>query len=317
MHFIVRTALALSSVLVLSHANAASPEDRYIAARDAAIAKFAKPAKDGKIDEAVDKAEATARGDLKTQLTAILPEPPRPGFAPAQINLDTLYKGDMGFGLLDGLRFDAETGRDGAKIGEKRPDGSFVEPKAHIIVTTESLFARWLREHKTWWNKGSKHVPQQLDAALKFEGLYTQAISTDAAVINFNELPIKKPESATSSYGFLAGRTQDALPEAADEVFVAALAGGKLYVAYGEIAPPVQVSACTAIRADYNKKADEAAAKLESKQITRKAYDKLGDLRQQGEDAFKRCFTERAPQQPAFAEATKQAQALLEAAIGK
>lgn len=316
MHFLIRTALALSSVLVLSHAEAASPEDRYIAARDAAIAKFAKPSKDGKIDEAVDKAEAAARGELKTQLTAILPETPRPGFAPAQINLDTLYKGDMGFGLLDGLRFDAETGRDGAKIGDKRPDGSFVEPKAHIIVTTESLFARWLREHKTWWDKGSKNVPQRIEAALKFEGLYTQAISTDAAVINFNELPIKKPEAATSSYSFLAGRTQDSFPDAADEVFVAALAGGKMYVAYGEIAPPVQVPACTAIRADFNKKADEAAAKLERKEITRKAYDKLGDLRQQGEDGFKRCFTERAPQQPAFAEATKQAQSLLETAIG-
>ncbi|WP_456727388.1 hypothetical protein [Bradyrhizobium sp. USDA 3364] len=219
--------------------------------------------------------------------------------------------------MLDGLRFDAGTGRDGAKIGEKRADGSFVEPKAHIIVTTESLFARWLHEHKTWWDKGSKNVPQQIDAALKFEGLYTQAISTDAAVINFNELPVVKPVSATLTYGFLAGRTQDSFPEAADEVFVAVLAGGKMYIAYGEIEPTVQVPGCTAIRTDYNKKADAAAEKLERKQFTRAAYDKLGDLRQQGEDAFKRCFVQHAPEQPAFAAATKQAQALLEAAIGR
>ena len=223
----------------------------------------------------------------------------------------------MGFGMLDGLRFDADTGRDGAKIGEKRADGSFVEPKAHIIVTTEALFTRWLHEHKAWWDKGSKNVPQQIEAALKFEGLYTQAISTDAAVIDFNELPVAKPASASLAYGFLAGRTQDSTPEAADEVFVAALANGKFYIAYGEIEPTVKVPACTAIQADYNKKADAAAEKLERKQITRKEYDKLGDLRQQGDDAFKRCFTERAPQQPAFAEATKQAQALLDAAIGK
>jgi hypothetical protein len=115
----------------------------------------------------------------------------------------------------------------------------------------------------------------------------------------------------------LAGRTQDSFPDQADEVFVAALVGGKIYVAYGELEPAVQVPACTAIRTDYSKKADAAAEKLERKQITRAAYDKLGDLRQQGEDAFKRCFTERAPQQPTFAEATRQAQALLEAAIGK
>lgn len=223
----------------------------------------------------------------------------------------------MGFGMLDGLRFDADTGRDGAKIGEKRADGSFVEPKAHIIVTSESLFTRWLHEHKTWWDKGSKNVPQQIEPALKFEGLYTQAISTDAAVINFNELPVAKPASATVTYGFLAGRTQDSTPEAADEVFVAALADGKVYIAYGEIEPTVQVPACTAIRTDYNRKADAAAEKLERKQISKAAYDKLGDLHQQGEDAFKRCFVQQAPQQPAFAAATKQAQSLLETAIGK
>ncbi|WP_141339814.1 hypothetical protein [Bradyrhizobium sp. USDA 3458] len=317
MHFIFRFALVLSPILLLSPARAASPEDRYIAARDAAIAKFAKLSNDNKINEAVDKAEVAARDELKGQLTAILSQPARPGFAPAQLNLDTLYKGDMGFGMLDGLRFDADTGRDGAKIGEKRADGSFVEPKAHIIVTTEPLFTRWLHEHKTWWDKGSKNVPQQVDAALKFEGLYTQAISTDAAVVNFDDLPIAKPASAALAYGFLAGRTQDSFPDKADEVFVAALAGGKMYVAYGEIEPAVQVPGCTAIRTDYNKKADAAAERLERKQITRQAYDKLGDLRQQGEDAFKRCFTERAPQQPAFAAATRQAQALLEAAIGK
>jgi len=40
---------------------------------------------------------------------------------------------------------------------------------------------------------------------LKFEGFYTQAISTDSAVINFNALPIARPASATFAYGFLAG----------------------------------------------------------------------------------------------------------------
>jgi hypothetical protein len=46
-------------------------------------------------------------------------------------------------------------------------------------------------------------------------------------------------------------------------------------------------------------------------------HDKFGDLRQQGEDAYKRCFTQRALQQPSFAEATRQAQALLAAALGR
>jgi hypothetical protein len=51
--------------------------------------------------------------------------------------------------------------------------------------------------------------------------------------------------------------------------------------------------ACSEIRAGYNKRAEAV-----------------------GEDAFKRCFAQRAPQQPSFAEAIKQAQALLAMAIG-
>ena len=46
MHFICRLALVLFPILTLSPASAASPEDRYIATRDAAIAKFAKLSND-------------------------------------------------------------------------------------------------------------------------------------------------------------------------------------------------------------------------------------------------------------------------------
>ncbi|WP_407169316.1 hypothetical protein [Bradyrhizobium sp. ORS 111] len=314
MHLFIRLSLCLAPILVLAHANAASPEDRYIAARDAAVVKFARQMDAGQTGDAIDKAEAAARNDLKAQLTAIVSEPARPGFAPAQLNLDTLYKGDEGFGMLDGLRFDAETGKGGAKVGQAA-DGSYVEPKAHIVITTESLFVRWLHAHKTWWDKGTKNVPQQIDAALKFEGLYTQAISTDAAVIDFTELPIKNPPAATSTYAFLAGRTQDETPDLADEVFVAAQANGKVYIAYSAIEPSVRISACTAIRAGYIKRAEEAEEKFRQKRIDKKTYDKLGKLREQGDEAFRHCFTERAPQQPAFAEATRQAQVLLETAL--
>jgi hypothetical protein len=45
--------------------------------------------------------------------------------------------------------------------------------------------AGWLRAHKDWWDKGLKNVPQQIAAALDDESFYTQAMSTDAAVVNF------------------------------------------------------------------------------------------------------------------------------------
>jgi hypothetical protein len=293
-----------------------TPEEHYIATRDAAIKKL-QPMFDGNNYDAASKAEATVVADLVTQLTVILGERNYKGFGPAKLNLDTLSKGDEGFGMLDGLRFEAETGKGGAKPGTKDAAGEYVQPKAYIIVTTPTMFERWLHGHKDWYDKGVKNVPQQIGTALKDGSFYTQAISTGAAVVNFGNLPIAKPGDAVLAYAMLAGRTQDATPEAADEVFVSAVTADRVYITYGSIEPPVKIDACLAILADYNKRSDQAYADFQAKKIDKKAYDKLGDLRQRGDDEYKRCFLQRAPQQPSFIEATKQAQALLAAAMEK
>ena len=315
---IIKTAAAWCLLASLSGANAAprSVEDRYIAARDAAIAKISKLYDNKKFDEA-GKLEPIAGAELLTLLKPIVAESGPRGFGPAKLNLDAFGKGDQGFGLLDGLRFDALAGENGAKAGASGADGKFVYPRAHIVITTQTLFERWLRAHKNWWDKKQQNVPQRMNAAFKHESFYTQAISTDAAVVKFNDLPIARPGAATSAFAMLAARTQDAVPDAADEVFAGALANGKVYVVYGSIRPKVQVPACLAIRVGYDKKAEKAADDLNARRIDKQAYDKPGDLRQQGEDAYKRCFTERAPQQPSFVEAIRQAEALLAAAIGK
>jgi hypothetical protein len=303
---IIRLAAASCLIGIISGANAApvSSEDRYIAARDAAIAKISKLYDEKKDDEAT-KAEAAATSDLFAQMKVIVANPAPKGFGPAKLNLDAYSSGDQGFGLLDGLRFDALVGQNGAKAGENGSDGKYVEPKAHVIITTQTLLERWLRAHKDWWGGKIKNVPQQTGAALKDDAFYTQAVSTDAAVVHFNELPIAKPASATSAFAMLGGRTQDTAPNEADEVFVAALANGKAYVAYGSIKPKVEVPGCIAVRAGYIKKAEQLAS------------NKQEAMRQQGEDAFKRCFAQGAPRQPSFVEATRQAEALLAAALGK
>ena len=298
MHNDFSAVLGLISPLCLaakiSNATAAPPakqaEERYIAARDAAIEKFSKIQDGGTSDDATRKAEDAVRADLLTLLKAMVVESARKGFGPTKLNLDTFYRGDEGFGALDGLRFDAELGDNGEKAGENGRDGKYVEPRTHIIITTQTLFERWLREHKEWWDKGVKNVPQQIGAALRAEGFYTQAISSGSAVVSFNALPISKPASTTFSYAMLAGRTQSEIPAAADQVFVSALANGKAYIVFGTIKPKVQVKDCLPLRADFSEKA---------------------------ENAYKRCFAQRAPQQASFAEATKQAQAMLAAAMGR
>ena len=313
--------MAACFVAMLSNAIAAplkpSPEDRYIVARDAAIEKLQPIFDAGNADDAANKAEDAVIADLRTQMTAILGEHIYKGFGPAKLNLDTLYKGDEGFGMLDGLRFDAETGKNGEKAGSNDADGKYVEPKAHIIVTTPTMFTRWQHGHKDWLDKGLKNVPQQIGAALRDGSFYTQAISTGAAVVNFGNLPIAKPPGADSAYAMLAGRTQSDTPDAADEVFVSAVTTDEVYIAYGSIEPTVKVAACLTIRTDYNKRAEQGDDDFRFKKIDQKTYDKLGNLRQRGEDAYMRCFMQRAPQQSSFVEATRQAQELLAAAMEK
>jgi hypothetical protein len=294
---VVRIAAASCLLGLFSSAHAAplSSEDRYIEARDAAITKISKLYDDSKGEEAT-KAEEAATPDLLAQMKAILTEPDRQGFGPAALNIGSFYKGDEGFGTLDGLRFDSLLGENGQKAGNTGKDEKYVEPKSHIVVTAQTIFERWLRAHKDWWGANIKNVPQQMAKALSDESFYTQAISNGSAVVKFSLLPIAKPAGAAFAYAMLAGRTQSEIPDAADEVIVATIANGKVYVTEGSIEPKVRVAAC----------------------IARKKAEPMDEnVRQNSEAAYARCFAQRAPREASFAQATRQAQALLAAALGK
>src|SRR5579871_880808 len=85
---------------------AASLEDEYIAARDRYIAAFTATDTPGTDVDARNKQHHLAMGDLEKQLRAIIGLPDIKGFAgDGKINLDTLYQGDEGFGMLDGLAY--------------------------------------------------------------------------------------------------------------------------------------------------------------------------------------------------------------------
>lgn len=269
---------------MLSNAHAApAAEDRYIASRDAAIAKISKLYDDSKGDEA-GKAEEAATTDLLAQMKAILAEPDRRDYSPAKVNIGSYYKGDEDFGTLDGLRFESLIGENGQKTGfsgKDGKDGKYIEPKSQIVVTTEKMFERWLRAHKEF--------PQVTTKALGDESAYTRVISNGSAVVKFAPLPIAKPSGATFAFAMLAGRTQSEMPNAAAEVIVAAIANGKVYIAEGSIAPKVTVAACVA-----QKKA-----------------------KPDDDEAYARCFSQHAPREASFKQAIAQAQALLTAALGR
>src|SRR6185312_3384624 len=97
--------LCLAATIATAAPPAKEAENRYVAARDAAIEKISAIYDTGNVDEAARK-----------------------GFGPARLHIDTFNKGDEGFGMLDGLRFEALLGKNGEKAGQDGADGKYVAP---------------------------------------------------------------------------------------------------------------------------------------------------------------------------------------------
>jgi hypothetical protein len=281
----------VAAALILTAAAAATPEESYIAARDTAIAKVRaaekaqKPGPADGDDAQVLALDNRALAELERQMRAIVGPVAIKGFDEnSAINLATLIEGDEGFGLLDGMVYGG------------------IDAKTRVIVTTDGLFKRWLNEHKEWWGKDSPAMPQEPNAAVRDDDFYTQAVLTDAAILQFAELPISKPPEAAFAFAMLASRTQSDIPAKADEIFIALAQGGRVFVAYTrEFRAVGPIPSCQAIRDDLAKQAAAAADQNRSEALSARS------------DAdFLKCFAEKASQQPGFAAAAKAAQALIE-----
>jgi len=294
---IIAALMVVALTSALTCAGAQTPEQAYYAARDAAIARVkalnhpvgpTEPTPQEALDE--DNRSLAA---LEVQMRALVGPVGIKGMTgDGKINLDTLNDGDEGFGLLDGMVYGG-------------PDA-----KTRVIVTTESLFKHWLVEHKDWWGK-TGYVPQEIGAAVKENDFYTQAVLTDAAILRYADLPLLKPASAAFAYATLAARTQDRAPPKATEIFIAMAQGGRVFVAStSEVAPVGPIAACDAMRAEYDKQAEEAAQQPDSE--GKSASDRAGELMTKADNEFLRCFAERAPQQESYRGALQAAQALLD-----
>jgi hypothetical protein len=291
-----RIVLAICALLlaVPAQAQQRSAEDRYIADRDRAIARFT-PEKVEKLGDAASAQAETAFAALEKQMRAIVGPVEIAGLPESKLNLGSLYTGDMGFGTLDGLLFHS------------------ADYKTSIVVTTRTLFLRWLRGHRNWHDTP---LPQQPDRAFTTETFWFQAIDSDAAILRFAEVPLgaaaAKPQNTAQepATAMLAGRTQSDTPYTADEVFVAAIKGTRAFVGFAPVDPPFGVPACRAAREAAEQKA-KAASEAEGNGVRDEAAAKQAEaLEQKTEADFRSCFARGAPKEAAFAEAVKRAQAL-------
>lgn len=267
--------LALLCLLVFATpAHAAGPEQHYLDLRDRYIAKFSKAAENEKTSKQHDAALKELTGVLRGLIgpVAIKGLP-----ADGTSNADTLFKGDSGFGHLDGLGFASE--------GDKM----------QAVATTTALLKHWLREH------GGDGMPQEIGAAFKSDRFYYQAIQ-DSAFAKYAELPITKPTAASVAVAVLGVRGNGDLKGPPHEIDVVAIQGEKVFfLAASDAVKTTEIPAC-----------EQVWKQMMARPIDKK--DPRGDMTREdyAMTAFTRCFAKAAPSQSWFAAVVKKAQSQLE-----
>ncbi|MCA0034365.1 hypothetical protein [Mesorhizobium sp. B263B2A] len=285
--------------LASSAAFAASPEDDYIAARDKAIAAIAALNSANAPVEDLDAADAKARTDLQGRLSALLgPLAVKDFPATGTINLESLSDADVGYGMLDGLRY------------TKSDDGP------SLLATTRGLLDRWLQARSAETDAALK-LPTDINEALKLDAFYTQAINSDAAFLGTLDFPLKKPDGADIAIARLGGWTQDVGPIYEQQVVVTLVKGNSVMIASAPATPPVpKIAACEALWTA----ADEAAQKLAAQasgQQDETAYDAANAAWEKGDGDYRKCMGEQLPKDAAFPALVGEAQALADQMAGK
>ncbi|RRH95961.1 hypothetical protein EH240_23425 [Mesorhizobium tamadayense] len=280
---------------------AASPEDDYIAARDKAISEIAALESSNAQVETLDAANTKALADLEKRLSAILgPLSVKDFPATGTINLESLSASDIGFGMLDGLRY---------ARSDEGPS---------IVATTRGLAGRWLQSRAEEEDESLK-LPAGLDEALKLDAFYTQAIGADAAFVKTLDFSLKTPEGADIAVARLGGWTQDVGPIYDQQVVVAVVKGDRVLIAEAPASPPVpKIAACEAVWTA----ADAAAQKFQetyqgSDLKDQQAYDSANAAWEKGDGDYRACMGERLPGDPAFPAVLAEAQQLADHMAGK
>lgn len=295
----MKYALAIAVTLLSSTAYAASPEESYIAARDAFIAKLNPPGDLVAPTDAASKEEERARADLLKEMRGVIGPLNVKGFTgEATYNVGSLFKGDMETGILDGLAF----------TGDK---------KIRLVVTTTGLADLWIKSPDGLAAKEGA-VPKDLPTALTQDDFYTRASSADAAVGNMGELPVTKPAGADFVFAMLTARRQDFGAAPATEMLIGAIVPPRVYVVSAPIARIRMMAPCEKLLKDAEAKRDKIFQAFEkAKDKSDGVVDEAEAVLEKGDEAMRKCFAQRIKSDPAFARLTKQAQEIVNSLAAK
>ncbi|WP_158811603.1 hypothetical protein [Beijerinckia sp. L45] len=267
---------------------AAAPLDAYLSARDRDIA-----AANREKAPLSEKAEALARKTLERELKRVVPPFTAPGFKPeAKSNIASLTR-EQGFGQLDGIVYTSK------------------DDKTSVLVTTRPLFAAWLKVHAA---PDAGALPQTIEAALQADGLYTQAISTDAAVDKYADIPVARPAEAGFATAMLDLRRQDIARDMPNEIFAAVIRGDNVFIASQPVAMVLKpIAACEAVFDTAQTKADAAMADYQAHHVGDDAiFAAAQKLSNDGDVAHRRCIAEKLKDEAGYKPLLSQAQTLVD-----
>jgi hypothetical protein len=246
---------------------AASPEEKYFETRDNFIRQFEKASVP--ID-ALDEKDRHALAELEKQLKPIIGPVNVEGFPKqGKINLRTLEK-DYGFGQVDGLSFSAK--------------------QEELFVTTDNILKKYLA--------GQPELPKDLAQLSRTGEFYVRAITAEAAVTYFAEIPVKSANEKSYVHAFLGLTAQDIGPFIPKDILVFVTNGNRILAVQSPAATEItEIPECRKEWETFPKKSSPD----ESVQYEEQAFE-----------AYRRCYEREAKNQKFFASLEKQAQSIVD-----
>lgn len=262
---------------------AASLEEKYFETRDNFIRQFEKASVP--ID-VLDKQDQHALAELEKQLKPIIGPVNVEGFPKeGKINLLTL-ENDYGFGQIDGLRFSSE--------------------QEELFVTTDNILKKYLA--------GQPELPKDLAELSKTGEFYVRAITAEAAVTYFAEIPVKSANGKSYVHAFLGLTAQDIGPFIPKDIFVFVTNGNRILAVQSPGATEItEIPQCRNEWESFAKKKSDAMEVYRSSgSKNQKASDESVQYEEQGFEAYHRCYEREAKNQKFFASLKKQAQSIVD-----
>jgi hypothetical protein len=262
---------------------AASLEEKYFETRDNFIRQFEKASVP--ID-VLDEKDRHALAELEKQLKPIIGSVNVEGFPKqGKINLRTLEK-DYGFGQVDGLSFSAK--------------------QEELFVTTDNILKKYLA--------GQPELPKDLAELSKTGEFYVRAITAEAAVTYFAEIPLKSADGKSYVHAFLGLTAQDIGPIIPKDIFVFVTNGNRILAVQSPAATEItEIPQCRNEWERFAKKKSDAMEVYRSSgSKDQKATDESVQYEEQGFEAYQRCYDREAKNQKFFASLKKQAQSIID-----